>query len=81
MTQTLMNAETRYALATRAAATLGRTLVVPFPSGGYLSARFDAAFAAHPVAATFTFDAAGRCVALINPADRTALDALIGAVA
>ena len=27
MTQTLMNAETRYALATRAAATLGRTLV------------------------------------------------------
>lgn len=81
MTQTLMNAETRYALATRAAAALGRTLAVPFPSDTYLSVGFDAAFVAHPAPATFTFNASGQCIALIDPADRAALDALIGAVA
>lgn len=80
MTQTLMTPSTRYALAARVAAAQGRTLAVPFPSDAYLSAEFDAAVAAHPVAATFTFDTDGQCVALIDPADRAALSALIEAV-
>lgn len=68
MTQTLMTPSTRYAIAARVAAAQGRTLAAPFPSDAYLSAGFDAAVAAHPVAA------------LIDPADRAALSALIEAV-
>lgn len=81
MTQTLMTAATRYALATRVAAAQGRTLAAPFPGDAYMSARFDAAIAVHPVAATFTYDADGQCVALIDPADQAALSTLIEAVA
>lgn len=74
-----MTSAARFALAARFAAAQGRTEVIPFP--GYLAAGFDAAVIAHPVAATFTFDADDQPVALIRAEDREALAVLAAAVA